>query len=70
MLIPPQRIQNELSSDGEKGGEVRLKSAHLLIDKNIAVQVFAGEPNVNLVYYAERRTLMLAPATGGFPTVE
>ena len=61
MMIPPQRIQNALRSNAENGAKVRLKSSHLLIQKDIASQLFADEPNVNVIYYPKRRTLMIAP---------
>ncbi|MEL6866366.1 MAG: hypothetical protein AAFP19_18220 [Bacteroidota bacterium] len=63
MLIPPQNIQNRLRATAEKGAKVRLRSSHLLIDKTLAAEIFDGEPNVNVIYYAGPRTLMVAPAS-------
>ncbi|MEO1516932.1 MAG: hypothetical protein AAFV95_18055 [Bacteroidota bacterium] len=47
-------------SEGE-AAQVRLKSSHLLIDRELALDIFGDDFNVNLVYYADRRTLMIAP---------
>lgn len=63
MLIPPQRIQKELKSKSKEGGKVRLKLSHLLIDHEVASEILGNEPNVNMVYYSERKTLMIAPTS-------
>ena len=63
MFIPPNKLKNNFSSDANKGSKVRLKSSHLLIDREVVVEVFGEDTNVHAIYYADRHTLLLAPAT-------
>jgi hypothetical protein len=42
---------------------VFLKASHLWIDREIAQQVFGVDHNVYLVYYPDRRTMMIAPSS-------
>ncbi len=63
MLIPPQKIQNELRSDSTPGAKVQLKSSHLLVDREVSKLIFENESNVNVVYYPDRKSLMVAPAS-------
>lgn len=60
MFIPPEKLQKELSSSKPLAAKVRLKASHLFIHGEVAGPLFGHSPNVNLVYYPERRTLMLA----------
>ena len=39
---------------------ISLKSNHLLIDSSIVASVLADEVQVNLVYYPERNTILIA----------
>ena len=61
MFIPPNRLKNNFEPTQKENGQVRLKSSHLLIDHEVAGDIFGNDLNVNVVYYAERRTLMIAP---------
>ena len=63
MMIPPQRMQDKLRSNAVQGGKVRLQSAHLLVDHEVANIIFANEPNVNMIYYADRGSLLIAPSS-------
>ena len=61
MFIPPDRLKNNFKSEKEELAAVRLKSSHLLVDREVAAVIFGDDLNVNIVYYPERRTLMIAP---------
>ncbi|MBX2877253.1 MAG: hypothetical protein KTR30_34350 [Saprospiraceae bacterium] len=61
MFIPPQKMQGDLRSQAAKEAKVQLKSAHLLIDHTLAMALFHNSPNVNMIYYPDRQTLMIAP---------
>ncbi len=61
MFIPPNRLKDNFKPTKEENGQVRLKSSHLLIDHKVATAIFEDDLNVNVVYYADRRTLMIAP---------
>lgn len=60
MFIPPNRLKNEFDPSSKKGSNVRLKASHLLIDHEIAAEIFGNDLNVHMVYYADRHTLMIA----------
>ena len=61
MFIPPNRLKDNFDSTASVGSKVRLKSSHLLIDHEVASEVFGNDLNAHVVYYSERRTLMVAP---------
>ena len=61
MFIPPNRLKNNFESNSKVGSKVRLKSSHLLIDHEVAATIFGQDLNAHLVYYPDRRTLMVAP---------
>ena len=61
MFIPPNRLKDNFEPTQEENGQVRLKSSHLLIGRELASIIFGNELNVNVIYYADRRTLMIAP---------
>jgi hypothetical protein len=63
MFIPPQKIQKQLQSSLEKKSKVYLKSSHLQIDRKIVEEIFGSDRNVNMVYYADRKALMIAPVS-------
>jgi len=63
MFTPPRKIQEELKSTAKAGSHVRLRSSHIYIDQEVASAVFGTDPNVNLIYYPERSTIMIAPAS-------
>lgn len=60
MFIPPSKLNEQLPKNRETVAPVRLKSSHLLITGEVAQPLLGSSPNVNLVYYPDRRTLMLA----------
>lgn len=61
MFIPPNRLKEKFESTEEKDNPICLKSSHLLIDHQIATEIFGDDLNVNVVYYADRKALMIAP---------
>lgn len=60
MFIPPNSLKNKLDSTSNVGSKVRLQASHLLIDHEIALDVFGKDFNVNMIYYPEKCTLMIA----------
>ena len=61
MFIPPRQVGNtSLRSNKMAGSKVSLRSSHIWISREVAGQLFGDSPNVNLIYYPERRTMMLA----------
>ena len=60
MFIPPNRLKNNYETSSNTGSKIRLKASHLMIDQEIATEVFGNDFNVNMIYYAEKRTLMIA----------
>ncbi|MCB0578898.1 MAG: hypothetical protein KDD10_06265 [Phaeodactylibacter sp.] len=63
MFIPPGNLKQNIETDSAAGSKVQLKGSHLLIDSEVASEVFGEEQNAYVVYYPERRTLMLAPVS-------
>ncbi|MEO0341240.1 MAG: hypothetical protein AAF242_18765 [Bacteroidota bacterium] len=63
MFIPPQSIQQQLRESKASVNPVRLQSSHLVLNQQIANEAFGEEKNVYVVYYPDRRSLMLAPIT-------
>ena len=61
MFIPPNKLRQNFGPASDAGSKVRLKAAHLLIDHQVATEVFGDDANVNMVYYPDRHTLMIAP---------
>ena len=60
MFIPPSQLGKSLHAGKANNSKVSLSSSHICIAKEVAGQLFGDSPNVNLVYYPERRTMMLA----------
>lgn len=60
MFIPPNRLKDSFDPTPNTGSKVRLKSSHLLIDHEVANEIFGNDLNAHLVYYPERHTLMIA----------
>lgn len=60
MFIPPSQLKGNFDTNASASGKVRLKASHLLIDQEIATEVFGKDFNVHMVYYPEKRTLMIA----------
>ena len=61
MFIPPNRLKHQFKPSNTYKGKIRLKSLHLLINHEVASSIFENELNVNVVYYTDRRSLMIAP---------
>lgn len=59
MFLPGNQVSKQQQSNPNTG-KVQLKSSHIWIDQQVATDLFGNSPNVNMVYYPERRTLMLA----------
>ncbi|PHN03819.1 hypothetical protein [Flavilitoribacter nigricans] len=60
MFIPPKKYIDELQAQPQAASQVRLRAAHLLIDRETAAVVFGEAGNAYLVYYPDRHTLLLA----------
>ncbi|MEL7122348.1 MAG: hypothetical protein AAFO07_23080 [Bacteroidota bacterium] len=61
MFIPPSKMVRELESQKTQTPPIQLKSHHLLIDHTIAKSFFGQALNVDLVYYADKHSLLIAP---------
>lgn len=63
MFIPPQKfipLKNEAIANDNP---IRLQSSHLLIDREIASQVFKNDHNAYVVYYPKNNSLLVAPVS-------
>lgn len=63
MYIPPHKLQNEMNLGVKSRSSIQLRSSHLSIHQKLVDKVFNNSPNVNIVYYSDRRTLMIAPSS-------
>ena len=63
MFIPPPGYQPAGSKQEPTTSAIRLQASHLLISNDIAREVFGGEQNARLVYYPDKRALMVAAAS-------
>ncbi len=63
MFIPPKGYQQQGAKAQGPAGLVRLQSSHLIIGQELSTQVFDGTSSAYLVYYPDRRVLMIAPST-------
>ncbi len=63
MFIPPADFKRTNDPGTAAGSKVYLRSAHLIIETPLAAEVFGGEQNAYVVYYPQRRTLMMAPVS-------
>ncbi len=61
MFIPPNNLKSNFDPTSNIGSKIQLKSSHLLINHELAVEVFGKDLNALVVYYADKRTLMVAP---------
>lgn len=61
MFIPPNRLKDKFEPTRHEDSPIRLKSSHLWIDHELAMDIFGEDLNVNVVYYPNRRSLMIAP---------
>jgi len=61
MFIPPNRLKENFETEKKEETKVQLKGSHLWIDRSVAADIFGEDLNVNLIYYANQRTLMIAP---------
>ena len=60
MFIPPNRLKDSFAPTPNVGSKVRLTSSHVLIDHEVASEIFGSDANAHVVYYPDKRTLMLA----------
>ena len=60
MFIPPNRLKDSFDPTPNIGSKVRLKSSHLLIDHEVASEIFGSDLNAHIVYYSDRLTLLVA----------
>jgi len=60
MFIPPNRLKDNYNKTQSVESKISLKSSHLLIDHEIANEVFGSDQNALVVYYPTRRSLMVA----------
>ena len=63
MFIPPSKLKANFKPDPPSGSKVRMKACHLLVDQEVAVEAFGNEQNVYVVYYPDRKALMIAPVS-------
>lgn len=61
MFIPPSNYKDSIKTAKKAENKVQLKSSHLVINHKIAKEAFGDQQNVNVVYYSDRHTLMIAP---------
>lgn len=62
MFIPPNQLGKKVNQPAATAKHgIALKSSHIWIAQAIAERLFGQSPNINLVFYPERKTLMLAP---------
>ncbi|MEZ4931339.1 MAG: hypothetical protein R2788_04305 [Saprospiraceae bacterium] len=61
MFIPPQKFTLPKNEAAVNEALIRLQSSHLLIDREIASQVFKNDHNVYVVYYPKNNSLLIAP---------
>lgn len=62
MFIPPFPIKDSFDAGAAPTDGISLQSHHLIISADTASRVFKQERNASLVYYASRRTLLVASA--------
>ena len=60
MFIPPNKLKSNSSNNTNPTSKVRLKSSHLLIDHEVAFKIFGNDLNAHVIYYPNRRSLMIA----------
>ncbi len=63
MFIPPPNYQPKEDKKNQTGTLLRLKASHLQVDQELASQVFGEDQNAYVVYYPEKKSLMLAPVS-------
>jgi protein-disulfide isomerase len=61
MFIPPKHIAQQLKEEKNTQGQLQLRSSHLLINSDLAHEFFKGDNNVYIVYYPDKKALMIAP---------
>ena len=60
MFIPPFPIKDNFGTPPGTFDGVGLQSHHLVVPAAVATQIFGESRNAHVVYYAERRTLLVA----------
>ncbi|MEM9917439.1 MAG: hypothetical protein AAF990_05050 [Bacteroidota bacterium] len=64
MFIPPQHLKKQVHpASNDDGSKIRLKASHLLVDHEIASEAFGEEHNIYVIYYPDRRSLLIAPVS-------
>ncbi|MCG8328502.1 MAG: hypothetical protein MI974_12490 [Chitinophagales bacterium] len=63
MFIPPGNMQRHEQGKATSVSAVSLKSSHLYINSEVALEVFGEATNVLMVYYPGRRSLLIAPVS-------
>ena len=61
MFIPPNQLKDNFDPTKKSISKIQLRSSHLLIDHDLAADVFGKDQNVHVVYYPNKRMLLLAP---------
>jgi len=62
MFIPPGGVRlPKRKTDVTEDRPVYLRSEHLILHPTLVKRIFGEEDSVAVVYYPERRTLMIAP---------
>lgn len=63
MFIPPNDLARKTRESAPNSSQVRLQTSHLLIQHHVVQEAFGDSPNVYVVYYPDKRTLMIAPVS-------
>ncbi|GJM33801.1 MAG: hypothetical protein DHS20C18_28020 [Saprospiraceae bacterium] len=63
MFIPPPNFKPPEQEKEQSKGFLRLKASHLQIDHEIVEQIFGDDHNAYAVYYADKKSLLLAPVS-------
>ncbi|MCI4648935.1 hypothetical protein [Phaeodactylibacter sp.] len=63
MFIPPRALQQQMrAAQQQEQAAVSLRTSHLVIPTAIADRIFGSTFNVHLVYYPQKRSLLIAGA--------
>lgn len=61
MFIPPQALKSQFESGTKAQEGIYLQSGHIVIEAGVARKLFGTSLNVNMIYYPEKKSLLLAP---------
>lgn len=61
MFIPPSSLKDQFTQQKSRKSPIRLQADHILIEQAIVAEIFGEDKNVYMVYYPEKRSLLIAP---------